>query len=586
MTSPLAIGVPGERELYVSSRQGLASGEADWEPADGWRRSGLPELPLVALTRLVGDRARHEAGSGARLGSHLRGLGERIGATSLVSSWPEANGRRFEAFQRHFTLDGDVPPAVNDDIVYFSSLGGTQTMAILAPPAGLGACAVLHCMAYVPSGSADHFHLCLHAADGRVVMSIRLGTESLTITPGGTSLGQSGKTPRLYSLAADAEGVALYINGALVWRRHRGDDAPLAGVRLALLARSAVGTTDGALFELDLWSLPGPFAGFDPDEPRRLDELVGDLVRQGDLLALHDLLVNVEGLGVGPREEELAAAMAQQARREQGHREWLFDGLARALSPAARERWAATAAAILPSPAVTVSYLSARLAKNPARDLSLRRLLGRRGRREFLVLDGVDFRVFPGDVVGIIGPNGAGKSTLLRALAGLVPIDGGRILVRGNHLLLRGGLGLRLELTGRQNVTSLGIHMGLSLSEIAALVEEIVAFSELGEHIDKPVKYYSDGMLSRLVFATATSVSPEILMLDELLGAGDIRFQAKAQARLHELIARARVVLVVTHSVTFVREHCNKALVLSGGRQLYFGDPRQAVAHYLTDLQG
>jgi ABC-type polysaccharide/polyol phosphate transport system ATPase subunit len=166
----------------------------------------------------------------------------------------------------------------------------------------------------------------------------------------------------------------------------------------------------------------------------------------------------------------------------------------------------------------------------------------------------------------------------------LIPIATGSVRVKQNFMLLRGGIGIQPHLTGRQNVVSAGIYLGLTPAQAKALVPDILEFSELGESFDRPTKYYSDGMLSRLVFAVATSISPEILLLDELLGAGDISFQEKAKRRLDAFLSAARVVVVVTHSIDFVRNNCNKALVMAHGKQLYFGEPSTAVSVYLSHL--
>jgi ABC-type polysaccharide/polyol phosphate transport system ATPase subunit len=248
-----------------------------------------------------------------------------------------------------------------------------------------------------------------------------------------------------------------------------------------------------------------------------------------------------------------------------------------------RTRWNEVAARIVPRPVIEVDDLTVRFHKDFAR---ASHILGRfrRDAETFNVLESVNFSAYPGDVVGIIGHNGAGKSTFLRTLAGLIPIDAGRIRVRNNFMLLRGGLGIRPHLTGRENVVSAGIYMGLTPNDARKLIDDILEFSELGEHFDRPTKYYSDGMMSRLIFSLATSVSPEILLLDELLGAGDISFQEKAKRRMDNFIRSSRVVIVVTHGVQFVRESCNKALVLDHGKQLYFGEPEKAVSVYLTQL--
>ena len=196
----------------------------------------------------------------------------------------------------------------------------------------------------------------------------------------------------------------------------------------------------------------------------------------------------------------------------------------------------------------------------------------------------VSFRVAPGDLLGVIGRNGAGKSTLLKIVAGVLPPDAGRLVIRGRPLLLCPGLGCREELTGRENVRFGLTILGVPRAERDALAGEITDFAELREAIDRPFKYYSDGMKARLMFSVATAASPDVLLLDELLGAGDAGFAAKAKARLDELIARARAIFLVTHNYEFVRERCNKALYLVAGRVRFFGDPATAVELYLRDV--
>jgi ABC-type polysaccharide/polyol phosphate transport system ATPase subunit len=213
-------------------------------------------------------------------------------------------------------------------------------------------------------------------------------------------------------------------------------------------------------------------------------------------------------------------------------------------------------------------------------------LLNYRKQKTFRAVDQVSFELHKGDVLGIIGHNGAGKSTLLRALCGLIDISAGRIEIANRFLLLRPGIGMRDELTGRENIASMAFYLGLGLNEVNAMSDDIITFSELGEHIDKPVKYYSDGMRARLVFSIATSFAPEVLFLDELLSAGDIAFQEKAQARLRSFLNKVDTVVVVTHSTDFVMRSCTKGLLMHQGRQIYFGDPEETVARYLQVLEG
>jgi ABC-type polysaccharide/polyol phosphate transport system ATPase subunit len=246
----------------------------------------------------------------------------------------------------------------------------------------------------------------------------------------------------------------------------------------------------------------------------------------------------------------------------------------------------------MPDAVIHAERLGVKFAKNPERVVSLKELYLRLWNRapkpeangHFWVLRNLSFELHARDILGVIGRNGAGKSTLLRVLAGMIPPDEGSAAVRGRPLLLTPGIGFRDELTGRDNIAFGGLYLGLTRREIDQRVEGIVDFSELREAIDRPFKYYSDGMKARLIFSVATSVDPDILMLDELLSAGDAGFQQKAQARMDELIGRARTIVAVTHNLTFVRKRCTQALYLDRGEARFFGDPNAAVDRYLADL--
>ena len=140
------------------------------------------------------------------------------------------------------------------------------------------------------------------------------------------------------------------------------------------------------------------------------------------------------------------------------------------------------------------------------------------------------------------------------------------------------------DLTGRENVLKTGLYMGFIPNEIYRLMDEIIEFAELKDHIDRPFRYYSDGMRARLVFALATAIPRDILLLDELLSAGDMGFQRKAMKRLDEFIARAKLVFVVQHTFDFVLSRCTKCLLLDHGRPVYFGDPKIATELYKESL--
>lgn len=235
-------------------------------------------------------------------------------------------------------------------------------------------------------------------------------------------------------------------------------------------------------------------------------------------------------------------------------------------------------------PLVDFEGVTLRFAKNPAHATSLEGLFAPKGGERFDALRDVSFRVWPGDILGVIGRNGSGKTTLLRAIMGLFPISAGAITVHGRPLLLRPGAGMREDLSGRENIIMAALFMGLSMKQARGIVDEVIEFAELEAAIDRPYKYYSDGMRARLVFSVATTMTTEVLLLDELLSAGDIAFQAKAQKRLEEFIGRARSVIVVEHGLAFVKASATKVLLLDKGIPIYYGAPEGALDAYTLDL--
>lgn len=187
-----------------------------------------------------------------------------------------------------------------------------------------------------------------------------------------------------------------------------------------------------------------------------------------------------------------------------------------------------------------------------------------------------------GERIGVIGHNGAGKSTLLKTIAGIYPIESGTLNVQGKiRALFDISLGFDLESTGRENILYRGLLLGATPDEIAEKTEEIVHFADIGEFIDYPVKAYSTGMAVRLAFAVSTCIDGEILLLDEVVGAGDAEFQKKAKQRIFDLIDRAKVMVFVTHDMGTMQEVCNRAILMSNGRIAFDGDPGEAVRLYL-----
>lgn len=198
---------------------------------------------------------------------------------------------------------------------------------------------------------------------------------------------------------------------------------------------------------------------------------------------------------------------------------------------------------------------------------------------EFWALRDVTFKLVHGESLAVIGPNGAGKSTLLQALAGILMPSEGSIVVHGRiSSLLTLGAGFDPDLTGRENVRLAGAFLGMSAAEVDEQLEPIVAFADIGEFIDAPIRVYSSGMRARLGFSIATSVDPDVLLLDEVLATGDQVFRSKSKARVLELVRSAKAIVLVTHDMQWVTEYCNRAIMLERGRIVAEGDPADVVA--------
>ena len=201
-------------------------------------------------------------------------------------------------------------------------------------------------------------------------------------------------------------------------------------------------------------------------------------------------------------------------------------------------------------------------------------------------LDDVSFAIAEGERVGVIGENGAGKSTLLHILAGVASASSGVVDVRGRvHAALTLGLGLREELTGRQNLLLEAEIQGKSRAATERIIAEMIDFVELGDFIDRPLRTYSSGMKARLAFANLVFVDPEILLIDEALSVGDVAFSRKANAAVRRLCDRGRIVLVVSHNLDTIVEMCSRCLWLDRGRLLADGDPAEITAVYRRKMR-
>jgi ABC-type polysaccharide/polyol phosphate transport system ATPase subunit len=214
----------------------------------------------------------------------------------------------------------------------------------------------------------------------------------------------------------------------------------------------------------------------------------------------------------------------------------------------------------------------------------------RRNRRpvDFLwALRNINFNVSQGEVVGLIGRNGAGKSTLLKILARITrPTEGGADLKGRVGSLLEVGTGFHPELTGRENVYLSGAILGMRKKEIARKFDEIISFAETERFLDTPLKHYSIGMQMRLAFAVAAHLEPEILLVDEVLAVGDLKFQKKCLGKMGDVAKTGRTIIFVSHQMTQIRRLCERVLWLDGGEIRHAGRTGELIAAYETEMMG
>ena len=208
------------------------------------------------------------------------------------------------------------------------------------------------------------------------------------------------------------------------------------------------------------------------------------------------------------------------------------------------------------------------------------------GSEEFWALRDVHFDIQVGEVVGIIGRNGAGKSTLLKILSRVTEPTSGFIAIKGKvNSLLEVGTGFHGELTGRENVFLNGSILGMTKTQIKSRFDQIVAFAEIEQFLDTPMKRYSSGMQVRLAFSIATHLDSEVLIVDEVLAVGDTAFQKKCLGKMHEFASReGRTILFVSHTMATVQDFCSRCLLLQKGRIVAEGEPKQVIGEYLGTL--
>jgi len=202
--------------------------------------------------------------------------------------------------------------------------------------------------------------------------------------------------------------------------------------------------------------------------------------------------------------------------------------------------------------------------------------------QNFWALKDVSFKVNEGESLGIIGKNGSGKTTLLRVIGGIFKPDEGSINVRGKvSTLLSVGAGFQPELSGLENIYLNGTILGLKKKEIDAIADSIIAFSELNNFIDVPVKTYSSGMHARLGFSIAVNIERDIMLIDEILGVGDRHFREKCERKMSQFRERAKTIILVSHNTEAIKSFCNRAILLDKGIMIAEGQPEDVVEQYL-----
>lgn len=460
---------------------------------------------------------------------------------------------------------------------------GDQTCSLsLKRQSFLSETQIIHFVAAFPSNVGNDFFVELSGAERQEVF--RFSNNGVALMSDSTLVECDARQLKLYTIVLQDGILQFYVNGMLQQiRRRKPSESPITSVTIRLLGDRGA-DLGGIIYGLELWKGNNAISGLFGENQKIFINRLKYLMAQRKTDEVYRLLSGIDNDWAYELTDELLLYLDDCLISDKGFQEWVFQTVLSKVRKQESEKWQRKNVASIPSPILSVRNVTAQFMVSPNNTFSIMSMLRRRGRKRFLALDNVSFDIYPGDIVGIIGENGAGKSTLLKTVAGLVPINDGYISLKARHMLLSPGLGVRNELTGRENAYLAGVFMGLTKNQMDALIDEIIEFSELGEAIDKPFKYYSDGMKGRLVFSLATCVSPDLLMLDELLSAGDIKFQQKAAERMDQIIDGAKSVVVVTHSMPFVTERCNKAILINKGRVAFYGDPKQTVSIYLNQL--
>ena len=234
---------------------------------------------------------------------------------------------------------------------------------------------------------------------------------------------------------------------------------------------------------------------------------------------------------------------------------------------------------------ISLAYRRTRHRVSSLKQTAIDTIKRRMAYEEFFALKDVSFDIARGETVSVIGRNGAGKSTLLKVIARVLPPHTGRVIVRGQVApMIELGAGFNPELTGAENIVLYGTLLGRTPKEMRGRIEEIADWAGLTEHLDIPIRAYSSGMLARLAFSTATDVTPNLLLIDEVLSVGDADFREKSAARTVEMMNSGCAVLLVSHDLEAVERMSTRALYLSNGAPKFVGNPKEVIEAYLSDV--
>jgi len=234
---------------------------------------------------------------------------------------------------------------------------------------------------------------------------------------------------------------------------------------------------------------------------------------------------------------------------------------------------------------ISLAYRRTRHRVSSLKQTAIDTIKRRMAYEEFFALNKVSFNIARGETVSVIGRNGAGKSTLLKVVARVLPPTQGRVIVRGHVApMIELGAGFNPELTGAENIVLYGTLLGRTPKEMRSRIEVIADWAGLAEHMDIPIRAYSSGMTARLAFATATDVTPDLLLIDEVLSVGDADFREKSAARTLEMMNGGCAVLLVSHDLETVQRMSTRAIYLSDGQEKVSGNPTEVVEAYLADV--